>query len=146
MVRIVGDNMSEIEMANLFCSSHAFIMLSQGEGWGLPYSEAMAHGLPTIGTRWSGNLEFMNESNSFLVDVAKFEPARGFIRRMFPAGAIPLMAVPNEDHAAAIMREVVMNYPAAREKGLQAREDLTARFSPAVVRKIAMKCLRELVA
>jgi glycosyltransferase involved in cell wall biosynthesis len=32
--------------------------------------EAMAMGLPTIGSRWSGNLAFMHDANSFLVDGA----------------------------------------------------------------------------
>ena len=29
--------------------------------------------LPTIGTKWSGNLAFMNDENSLLVDISKME-------------------------------------------------------------------------
>ncbi len=29
----------------------------------------MACGLPTIGTRWSGNLDFMDDGNSLLVEI-----------------------------------------------------------------------------
>ncbi len=47
----------------------AFIMPSAGEGWGQPLSEAMACGLPTIGSNHSGNLDFMDGTNSYLVDV-----------------------------------------------------------------------------
>ncbi len=55
-------------MPRLYRAAHAFVMPSRGEGWGRPYMEAMAMGLPTIGTRWSGNLEFMTDKNAYLVD------------------------------------------------------------------------------
>ena len=65
---IVDDNYSTQEMANLYRSVNAFVLPSRGEGWGRPYMEAMASGLPTIGTRASGNVDFMNSENSILVD------------------------------------------------------------------------------
>ncbi len=56
-------------LASLYRSCDAFVLASRGEGWGRPYMEAMACGLPTIGTRGSGNDDFMHEGNSYLVDV-----------------------------------------------------------------------------
>merc|ERR1712204_29047 len=35
---------------------------------GLPLMEAMATGLPTIATNWSGQTEFMHRENSWLLD------------------------------------------------------------------------------
>ncbi|MFL5963062.1 MAG: glycosyltransferase family 4 protein [Gaiellaceae bacterium] len=55
------------EMPMLYAAADAFVMASRGEGWGRPYMEAMAMGLPTIGSRWSGNLAFMHDGNSVLV-------------------------------------------------------------------------------
>ena len=55
------------EMAALYRSVDAFVLPSRGEGWGRPYMEAMASGLATIGTRGSGNDDFMNEGNCFLI-------------------------------------------------------------------------------
>ena len=62
------------DMAQLYRAFDAYISCSSGEGWGETLSEAMACGLPTIGTNHGGNLEFMNDENSFLVDVEEWQP------------------------------------------------------------------------
>jgi len=58
------------EMAALYRSASAFILPSRGEGWGRPYLEAMACGLPVIGTRHLGSADFLTHENSFLVDAS----------------------------------------------------------------------------
>ncbi|WP_143074861.1 glycosyltransferase [Streptomyces mangrovisoli] len=62
------DDMSHADLAALYGRADAFVLPSRGEGWGRPFIEAMLSGLPTIGPRWGGNLEFMNDDNSVLVD------------------------------------------------------------------------------
>jgi glycosyltransferase involved in cell wall biosynthesis len=42
------------DMPRLYAGADAFVLASRGEGWGRPWMEAMAMGLPTIGSRWSG--------------------------------------------------------------------------------------------
>jgi hypothetical protein len=41
-------------MLRLYSTVDAFVLASHGEGWGLPYMEAMAMGLPCIATNWWG--------------------------------------------------------------------------------------------
>lgn len=65
--------LDQCEMAELYRSVDAFVLASRGEGWGRPYMEAMATCLPTIGTAGSGNQDFMNENNSFLVETTLVE-------------------------------------------------------------------------
>ncbi len=60
-------------IVDLYNSADCFVLPSRGEGFGLPYLEAMACGVPTIGTGWGGNLDFMNENNSLLIDVPNLE-------------------------------------------------------------------------
>jgi glycosyltransferase involved in cell wall biosynthesis len=53
----------------LFASADAVVLASHGEGWGLPLAQSMAMAKPTIATNWSGNTEFMNSQNSFIVPI-----------------------------------------------------------------------------
>ncbi|MHA1820051.1 MAG: glycosyltransferase [Promethearchaeota archaeon] len=48
---------------------NAYISCTAGEGWGQTLTEAMVSGVPTIASRHSGNLDFMNDDNSYLVEV-----------------------------------------------------------------------------
>ncbi|MCH7727054.1 MAG: glycosyltransferase, partial [Planctomycetes bacterium] len=65
---VFWDEMLNTEsFAALYRSVDAFVLPTRGEGWGRPYMEAMASGLPTIGTAGSGNAAFMTNANSFLI-------------------------------------------------------------------------------
>jgi glycosyltransferase involved in cell wall biosynthesis len=66
-IRVVYDSIPNI--IDFYQAIDAFILCTAGEGYGQPLTEAMACGLPTIAANHSGNLEFMNSSNSYLVDV-----------------------------------------------------------------------------
>ena len=66
-IEIVQGECSRAEHWKLFTTSDAYVSPHHSEGWGLPLFEAMGIGLPTIGTRFGGNLDFMNDENSFLL-------------------------------------------------------------------------------
>jgi len=56
------------DIGALYRTFDCYVSCTAGEGWGATLSEAMACGVPTIASNHSGNLEFMNENNSYLVD------------------------------------------------------------------------------
>jgi FkbM family methyltransferase len=60
--------LSRDETYGLIDATDVYVSLHRAEGLGLGLAEAMALGKPVIGTGYSGNLEFMNEGNSLLVD------------------------------------------------------------------------------
>jgi glycosyltransferase involved in cell wall biosynthesis len=62
------DSMEEELMPSFYRSLDCFVLPTRGEGFGLPFLEAMACGVPTIGPKWGGNTEFMKEENSVLVN------------------------------------------------------------------------------
>ena len=67
-IEILTSELSIPEMISLYAAADAFVLASKGEGWGRPFIEAMLCGLPVIGPRWSANLEYMNDTNSLLVN------------------------------------------------------------------------------
>jgi len=60
---IVDDILTKDELMTLFNSVDCYVSLHRGEGLGLGMLESMSLGKPVVGTRYGGNLEFMNEEN-----------------------------------------------------------------------------------
>ena len=58
---------SDSAMPYVYSNANVFVLMSCGEGWGLPYCEAAACGLPIIGSNHGGQMAFLKEEDSFLV-------------------------------------------------------------------------------
>lgn len=116
--------LNDFEMARLYRSADCFVLPSRGEGQGLTFMEAMACGLPTIGTRCGGNF-FMNDSNSFLVEVEKFsccEEIRCPYRPEYTSNMVWIE--PCVRHLRELMRFVYEHREEAKEIGKKAHEDM----------------------
>jgi glycosyltransferase involved in cell wall biosynthesis len=61
------------DTSDLYRGMNAYIATDNGEGWGAPTTEAMLCGIPTIAPRHSGHLDYMNDNNSYLIDVGDWE-------------------------------------------------------------------------
>ena len=126
-IHVVDGYLDAPDMRALYGHCDAYVSLHRAEGFGLTLAEAMLAGRPVVATGYSGNLEFMDESNSFLVG---YEP--GVVPEgcaPYPAGAG--WADPDLDHAAELMRRVVEDPAGARAVGERARRDIARFHSPA---------------
>ena len=112
---------------DLFRSADVYVCPSYGEGWGRPYMQAMAAGLPTIATDWSGQTEFMNSTNSYLIGVDEIVQADGSEFDGLFAGQN--WAKPSADHLVEILQRVVRDKEAARRVGLVAMKDMAQSWS-----------------
>lgn len=60
-------NMTEKELNDFYNLGDCFVLASRGEGFGVPYLEALACGLPCIAPEIGGHRDFVDSSNSLLV-------------------------------------------------------------------------------
>jgi glycosyltransferase involved in cell wall biosynthesis len=130
-VRLIDRVMSEADVHELFSLCHCYVSLHRAEGFGLTLAETMALGKPVIGTAYSGNLDFMNDSNSYLVParLVEIDSDHGFYHKGM------VWAEPDEEAAAQAMRYVFEHPEEALLKGSAARAQMDQNFGRDVVGK-----------
>ena len=104
-VFVLDEYLSPTHHSALLGHCDAYVSLHRSEGFGLDMAAAMGLGKPVIATRYSGNLEFMDDATSYLVDY-ELEPI-GPGCEPYPADS--RWASPRLDHAAELMRRVVID-------------------------------------
>lgn len=105
----------------------AYVSLHRAEGLGLGMAESMRIGKPVVATGWSGNMAFMNERNSLLVDYTLTQVEAG----QYPNATGMLWAEPDQDSAASLMRKLADDREWGRKIGEQAALDVAETLSPA---------------
>jgi glycosyltransferase involved in cell wall biosynthesis len=131
-VRFVTECMSRAELIALYRACDAFILPTFGEGWGRPYMEAMASGLPAIGIDWGGSASYMTPENSYLVrtklvpvPLEGYAPAPGFKGHRWAE-------IDMEDLKQTMLRVAAKRSEAAAI-GARAQEEVCAKFNRAAV-------------
>lgn len=67
-VELIEEELSADELTNLYRRIDIVVSTHASEGFGLHLLEAMAMGKRVVATNYGGNVDFMKEDNSFLVD------------------------------------------------------------------------------
>lgn len=102
--------LSAVEIAELYRSADGLVLVSRGEGFGLPLAEAMSLGIPVIAARHGGQADFCTDETAYLVDSA---PAKS---RSHVASAYGLWEDPSVESLASAMVQLVDSPELTRSK------------------------------
>ena len=125
-ITVTDQHLSRADQMALIAHSDCLVSLHRSEGLGLHLMEAMWLGVPVIATRYSGNLEFMHDQNSVLVDaeLIAVTDRQGY----YPTEAV--WAEPNLDQAANAMRRMVDDEQHRVGLAAAARNSMMEQSSP----------------
>jgi glycosyltransferase involved in cell wall biosynthesis len=124
-VILLDQLMTRAQAYGLIDMCDCFVSLHRSEGFGLGLAEAMLMAKPVIATGYSGNLDFMNGDNSFLVDYERVEIRED--RPIYKRGNF--WAEPSIEQAAAYMREVYEHRDEARARAQRTQAETQSLLS-----------------
>jgi glycosyltransferase involved in cell wall biosynthesis len=124
---VVRGPCSRGELVRLYQSSHAFVLPTRGEGWGLPILEAMACGLPVIVTDHGGHRAFTSTDTAYLIRVRAMVDVVDPVA--FPGPDFGQWADPDEEHLRHLLRHVAEHRAEAAAVGAAARTSACARWT-----------------
>jgi glycosyltransferase involved in cell wall biosynthesis len=108
-------------------ASDVIVSLHRSEGFGLVPAEAMYLGKPVIATGWSGNMDFMNNTNSCPVG---YELVTHGVRESYPQRHEgQYWAAPDVEHAAHWMRRLYDDAAFRAKIGERAKQTMRSEFS-----------------
>jgi len=119
---------------NYLKNGHVFLSCSRAEGWNLPLCEAMACGIPSIYSNWSGQLEFA-EGKGHPVKILSEKPVPGGVGNYIE---------PDFDDLSKVMRDVYVNYWKYKNTAIIESEMIRSQFSWEKSANIAVEILNEI--
>jgi glycosyltransferase involved in cell wall biosynthesis len=127
-VKLIDTSLYKNEVNALMSLIDCYVSLHRSEGFSLPLAEAMYLKKPTIATAYSGNTDFMNVNNSFLVKYKMIEIEKD----LGPYKKGNAWADPDISHAAELMKKVRDERIDAQKLGEQASLCIDQMFNPHV--------------
>ena len=107
------------DIAELYQACDVVFSATHAECFWLPGLESMASGKLTIAPRWGGQLDFMNDDNSLLIDGKSIMAPKSM--QYWSSSPYAAMFEPNLDEAARLLRQAYENY-----------DELMKRFKPGI--------------
>jgi glycosyltransferase involved in cell wall biosynthesis len=123
-------NLTDAQINALYSRTTSYISAHHSEGWGLTLSDAFLFQRPVIATGYSGVLEFINSTNSFLVPYSEEAIRSDDIYGLFTENM--LWAYPDLQQLAAYIVEAASNSSIVNEKCARASE-ACSRFTESSV-------------
>jgi glycosyltransferase involved in cell wall biosynthesis len=124
-VLLINTSLERNEMMSLVNAVDCYVSLHRSEGVGIGMMEAMSMGKPVIATAFGGNLDFMNNENSLLVNYTLIP---------LEEDALPykkgwLWANPDIEQAAGYMKKLYDDRLFARMLGQKASDFISTKYS-----------------
>ncbi len=140
-IKVVSAAFPRSILPRLYAACDAFVSAPRAEQWGRHFLEAMAVGVPTIGTRWGGHLDFMRPGNSFLIGVRSLVDVND--------GGDPQLvgqrlAEPDVEHLRELMRRVFEHNSEARERAARGAAYVRSKYSRRRVSSLMAERLAEI--
>ena len=134
-IEVVNKILSRDELLGLHKTTDCFILPSRGEGIGRPFLDAMMMGTPILTTGWSGQADYLNETNAFLLDYKLVDVDQQYYLK-FPGFYGSQWAEPDPEDLALKMEKVIKDHRSASARALQARKDIVAFSAKNICRMI----------
>jgi glycosyltransferase involved in cell wall biosynthesis len=128
----IGSAIPEEKLPILYNMCDCFILPSRGEGFGLPYVEAGACEIPVVATRCGGQLDFLTDDNSFLLDIEGYDEGTQEIKEISSYyEGVPFAVLGNKCVAQLkeTMRNVYNNYGEAQQKAGILRKNIENNYT-----------------
>jgi len=119
-VILLQENLLPHRMPHLYAAADAFVLPTRGESYGMTLLEALACGVPVITTRWGAALEYLNDGNSFLINLEGLAPVP-FADELLPGHR---WANPSIDHMQKLMRQVFSGAGESNGHALRGRDQI----------------------
>ena len=127
-VEYIDRNLSEAEMAGLYCACDALVHPFRGEGFGLPIVEAMACGLPVVVTGAGPVLDYATSETAYLIPAERRPLGDRIVGGLETIGQ-PWLFEPDVDALVELMKQVVSDREAARSIGTAASAHIREHFT-----------------
>lgn len=124
-VQVLHDTLSRRLTDSLIAVCDSVVSLHRAEGFGLPLAEAMYLGKPVMGTQWSGNTDFMDESTSFPIRCRIVEIEQNY----GPYQKGMHWAEPDLDHAAQTMVFIASRNPEVKIRAERGCKRIQSEYS-----------------
>jgi len=122
-IEIINKIIKRNELLSIYRGVNCFVLPSRGEGIGRTYLDALMMGVPIIATGWSGNTDFLNKENSFLIKYKLIDIEKKHFLK-YPGFYGSKWAEPDVEDLKKIMKFVYNQFSVARKKGEKGKKDV----------------------
>lgn len=138
--------LSFLEYKRLITVSDVNVLATRGEGWARPVQEAMALGIPSIVTNWSGPASFSREEFAFLIPIDERTQLREVPDDLWFSGGHKWAEPSVDDLRALLLKALRATRTTLDEMGGLAREYVVKNLDVSVVGKMVAEAVADLAA